>query len=130
MKKPSLIIVALFLSACAAFTAPKSTEQQVYYALASVTSARETTQALLERNRITVAQAQELQSKASDARCALDQVLVELGKLDQPKCVAGQLIAYAKSLMSPPKTPEAWLELSNKILLDLEARVNKAKGGV
>lgn len=124
-----IVVVAVFLSACGTLTAPKSTEQQVYYALASVTSARETTQSLLERNRITPVQAKELQAKASDVRCALDQVLVELGKLDQPKCAAGQLVSYIKTLSAPPRTPEAWLSLSNKILLDLEARVNKAKGG-
>jgi len=107
---PLLLLLLLALSACASNLAtPTNVEQKLGYAYAGLAAARDTTASLLERGRITVDEARQVQSRADQVRTGLD---ASKAALDAGK----------------PESAMESLETAQKLLIELENYLN-TKGG-
>ena len=74
MKARALLYLALavLLAACVSLESPKTFNDKLAYGYASVTAARNTAAALLERKRISKEDTQQIQALADQARTGLD----------------------------------------------------------
>lgn len=64
-------VLALVLAACTSLQAPRNLTDSLAYTQTSITAARDTAAALLQRDRISVATARTVQARADDAQQAL-----------------------------------------------------------
>lgn len=120
-----LVLPLLVLYGCA--TPAKTTEERLYYAYASLVAVRDSAATLLSAGRISVDEAKKVQAKADDVRCGLDLARSQLGG-PAPACDRARLTAYFKDLAQPPTTAAGWLDLSSRVLFDLERQLRE-KGG-
>lgn len=97
-----LFLSTLLLSACVSLEAPKSFNERLAYGYASVAASRATATAMLERGRITVADARNAQALADQSRTALD-------------------IARGAFTSGDLSTAESQLNLALSVLTSLEA---------
>lgn len=126
---PKLVVLVLpLLLVIACSTVPQNMEQSLAISYSSLAAVRDTAGTLLNSGRITVDQAKQVQAKADDVRCALDLARNQMGKGALPTCDAVKLVKYLTDVKSPPATALGWLELSNRVLLDLQAELTKSGG--
>ena len=102
MKRAYAYLAILLLAACVAMEAPKSFNDKLAYGYASVAASRNTAASLLERGRITKAQAVQVQALADQARTGLD-------------------LARGTAAKGDAKTADGQLELALSVLTRLEA---------
>ena len=98
--------IAVLLTSCVSMEAPKSFNEKLAYAYAGVASTRSTAASMLERKRISVEEARQMQAGADKARAALDlargaqisgDMTTAQGQLDLAMTVLTQLEAYLKA---------------------------------
>ena len=102
------LAVAVAIFGCVSMEAPKTFSDRLAYGYASVAAARNTAAGLLERKRITKAQAQDFQASADQARTALDLARATAGKGDV-------------------STAQKQLDLALAVLTALEAKLREAQ---
>jgi hypothetical protein len=103
-------LAALLLAACVSMEAPKSFNERLAYGYAGVSASRATAAAMLDRGRISVAEAREAQALADQSRTALDlargtyssgDIKTAEGQLQLALTVLTSLEGYLKSKEQP-----------------------------
>jgi len=126
MKTFKLWFVAILLAGCASLVAPQTFSERVAYGYAGITAAYQTTSGLLQRDRITGADAKVIRNTLT---CSEELLALARGRgVEAPSCKEPAVVAIVKQLAAGiPTDPNARLALALAVLTTVESYL-KAKG--